>query len=138
MATSIIRKLMSEGTGLVHASLEAGKDSIAPAVTGLAIGALGAKKHMDVGPVPTEALGGYGLRALNEFGLIGKVRSHLPGKLKVLLSRDVVADVSAAAIGAGMARVGAKLSGGKASHHGELSMPPSMGVDNLVAAAAKL
>ena len=134
MATSIIRKLMNEGTGLVHTGVEAAKSSIAPAVTGLAIGALSTRAHMDVGPVPTEALGGYALRAANEFGL----RSALPSFAKKILTRDVLADVSAAAIGAGMARVGATLSGGKASHHGELSLPPSMGVENLVAAAAKL
>jgi hypothetical protein len=146
--TTMIRKIYNQGTSLAYATLDTAKDVAAPVVTGLALGAIGVHAALDRKGVPLDAISGVALRAANAFsghlpskGVLGKVRGFIGHH------HDVIEDIGAAAIGAGTARLGARLaSGGKpgATHHGELGggggMPltPAMGLDPLSAYADKL
>jgi hypothetical protein len=132
MSTSIIRSMynrvmvrhrMGETESM---ALDAG----IPAVEGFALGYLAGKGKLDRSGVPMDAVGGTLVMA-------GTIFTPLMAE-----SRDRLRQIAGVAIGVGMARVGAKHSGG-ASHHGEFDAGGygsfgTFGQDPLVSAAAKL
>jgi hypothetical protein len=147
--TTAIRKLYTAGTSLVSTGVETAKEVFAPAITGLALGALAAraKGGLDSNGVPLDAVGGFALRTLQNFGLTERYLPKMFGIKEFV--RHNGSDIAAAAIAVGASRVGHKMAGGKATMHGDgtwqdnsafgpSGFTPTLGTDPLAAAASRL
>ena len=106
-------------------------DAGVPALEGLALGYLAGKGKLDRDGVPMDAVAGSLLMA-------GTIFTPLLAQ-----NRDRLRQIAGVAVAVGMSRVGSRMSGGHAGHHGEFETKGGFGFgfgaeSPLVSAAAKL